>query len=55
MARNTSLYGEARCEVPACKIQCGTNDEIWDLRHGLRPNESQPVVGFGLQEVTGVS
>jgi hypothetical protein len=55
MSRNTSLHRQSRCKVPARKVQCSTNDQVWDLCDGLRSNESHPVVGFGLGEATRIS
>jgi hypothetical protein len=50
MPRNASLHRQSSCEVPARKVQGSTDNEVWNLRNGLRPNESHPMVGFGLRE-----
>lgn len=49
VSRDTGLGWKTCGEIPACKVERGTNDEIWDLREGLRANEGAPVVGFGLK------
>lgn len=55
MSRDTGFNREACGEVPACEVQCSTNNEVWDFCHGLRPNERHPVVSFRLQEAGYVS
>lgn len=48
MTRNSGLDWETGGKVPTSKVQRGADDQVWNLGNGLRSDEGDPVVGFGL-------
>lgn len=52
MARDVGINRETSGEVPTCKIQSGTHDEVWDFRNDLGSNKCEPVICFRLLYVS---
>lgn len=52
MTRDAGLNRETRGKIPACKVQCGADDQVRDLGDCLSSDESYPVVNFRLSCVS---
>lgn len=52
VTRNAGFNREAGGEIEASEVECGTNDEIWNLSDGLSSDEGNPMVGFGLNNIS---
>lgn len=48
MAGNPGLDGEPRGEIPTAEVQSRADNQVRNLRYGLRGNERKPMIGLGL-------